>query len=190
MKAADARDSESEKAEEREQRERLRESAQALRQDAEALNDERRELDRAYDEMDEPIAKLSSRIDALKSDRDAAKRSLTDLREGNRHRIAELDAEEGRKSRELAQAEAEIERRFVTLGTLVNLNRIDRHEFASMYEQIDTLRGAIGARSNEIDKLSAERQAFDKASLIRGACVLGGAVLIFLALLAILLTAT
>ena len=190
LKAADSRDADSEKQEDREKREELRGAAKTLRRDAEQLSDERQDIDRRYDALEEPVGQLSSRVDALKSDRDAAKRSLTDLREGHRHRLAEIDAEQGRKSRELAQAEAEIERRYVTLGTLVNLNRIDRSEFVGIYEQIDTLRGAIGARSNEIDKLSAERQAFDKASLIRGACVLGGAFLLFLALLAILLTAT
>tara|TARA_R110002096_G_scaffold435826_2_gene663589 strand:- start:124727 stop:126439 length:1713 start_codon:yes stop_codon:yes gene_type:complete len=190
LKAADSRDSESEKQDERDKREELRAAATTLRRDAEQLSEERKDIDRRYDALEQPLAQLSSRVDALKSDRDAAKRNLTDLREGHRHRLAEIDAEQGRKSRELAQAEAEIERRYVTLGTLVNLNRIDRHEFAGIYEQIDTLRGAIGARSNEIDKLSAERQAFDKASLIRGACVLGGGFLLFLALLAIVLTAT
>ncbi len=190
LKAADSRDADAEKQDSREKREELRAAASTLRKDAEQLSHERQDMDRRYDALEEPLGLLSSRVDALKSDRDAAKRGLVDLREGHRHRLAEIDAEQGRKSRELAQAEAEIERRYVTLGTLVNLNRIDRDEFVGLYEQIDTLRGAIGARSNEIDKLSAERQAFDKASLIRGACVLGGAFLLFLALLAILLAAT
>jgi chromosome segregation ATPase len=190
LKAADGRDADSEKQESRERRDELRAAAASLRRDAELLSQERQDVDRRYDALEPSLNQLSSRVDALKSDRDAAKRGLTDLREGHRHRLAEIDAEQGRKSRELAQAEAEIERRYVTLGTLVNLNRIERDEFVSLYEQIDTLRGAIGARSHQIDKLSAERQAFDKASLIRGACVLGGGFLLFLALLAILLTAT
>ncbi|MCP4447171.1 MAG: hypothetical protein GY811_17755 [Myxococcales bacterium] len=189
LKAADSRDADSEKQESREKREELRNAATTLRKDAELLTEERLDIDRRYDALEQPQSQLNSRVDALKSDRDAAKGSLTDLREGHRHRLAEIDAEQGRKSRELAQAEAEIERRYVTLGTLVNLNRIERSEFIGIYEQIDSLRGAIGARSNEIDKLSAERQAFDKSSLILGACVLGGAVLLVLALLAILLTA-
>ncbi len=190
LKAADSRDSDSEKQESRERREELRAAASTLRRDATQLDEERQEIDRQHDALEQPMAHLSSRVDALKSDRDAAKRGLTDLREGHRHRLAEIDAEQGRRTRELAQAEAEIERRYVTLGTLVNLNRIDGDEFRPLYEEIDLLRGAIGARSNQIDKLSAERHAFDKASLIRGAAVLGGMVLIFLALLAILLAAS
>jgi len=189
LKAASNRDSDAEKAEGSESREELKRAARGLRQDAAQLDQERQAIDSRFDVLEEPIGLINSRVDALKSDRDAAKRGLTDLREGHRHRLAEIDAEQGRKSRELAQAEAEIERRYVTLGTLVNLNRIERDEFVGLYQQIDALRGAIGARSNEIDKLSAERQAFDKASLIRGGCVLGGGVLLFLALLAIILTA-
>lgn len=186
LKAADNRSSEAEKQEITSQRDELRHSAESLRSDAAALDSECEEVDKCLRTLEEPISEKTARVDALRSDLDAAKRALTDLREGHRHRLAEIDAEQGRKSRELAQAEAEIQRRMVTLGTIVNLNRIDRGEFADLYAQIDTLRGAIGARSNAIDKLSAERHAFDKASLVRGACVLGGIVIVFLALLAIL----
>lgn len=187
LKAAEGREAEASKEPLGTRREELRGGAESLRRDAAGLDQERQDVERRIETLERPMEQISSRIDALKSDVDAAKRALNDLREGNRHRLAELEAEQGRKSRELAQAEAEIQRRLVTLGTVVNLNRIDREEFRDLYEQIDTLRATIGARSNEIDKLSAEREAYDKASLIRGACVLGGAFLVFLSLLAIIL---
>ncbi|MBL4636114.1 MAG: hypothetical protein JKY56_19800 [Kofleriaceae bacterium] len=186
LKAADNRSAEADKHGSGAQRDELRHSAENLRADAAALESECDDVDRCMRTLDGPLSEKTARVDALRSDLDAAKRALTDLREGHRHRLAEIEAEQGRKSRELAQAEAEIQRRLVTLGTIVNLNRVDRGEFADLYAQIDTLRGAIGARSNEIDKLSAERHAFDKASLVRGACVLGGIVVLFLALLAII----
>ncbi len=186
LKAADNRSAEADKHGSGSQRDELRHSAENLRADAAALESECDDVDRCMRTLDGPLSEKTARVDALRSDLDAAKRALTDLREGHRHRLAEIEAEQGRKSRELAQAEAEIQRRLVTLGTIVNLNRVERGEFADLYAQIDTLRGAIGARSNEIDKLSAERHAFDKTSLVRGACVLGGIVVLFLALLAII----
>jgi hypothetical protein len=75
------------------------------------------------------------------------------------------------------------------LGTLVNLHRIERPEFEDNYVRIDGLRSAIGARSTEIDKLTAEREAYDKASLVRGFLVLGGGFVALLTLIVILLWA-
>jgi predicted nucleic acid-binding Zn-ribbon protein len=188
LKTAESRDTESGKQENSATRLEMRQGAQSLRADAAELDKERQDIERRIAALEKPIGQIAGRVGALKSDLDAAKRALTNLREGHRHRLAELEAELGRRTRELAQAEAEILRREVTLGTLVNLNRIERVEFQELYGRIDGLRGGIGARSNEIDKLSAEREAFDKASRIRGAIVLAGAFVLFCALLAILLS--
>jgi len=127
-----------------------------------------------------------ARLDAAKAELDAAKRSLADAREGHTHRLAELDAEQKRKGREVALAESEIARRLVTLGTLVNLNRIDDAQFAELYARIDRLRGAITARTTEIEKLTAEREAYDRGTLIRGVVTIGGAIVAFIALIVIL----
>jgi hypothetical protein len=187
LKAAESREADGSK-EDGKLRLEMRQGAQSLRSDAAELDKERQDIERRVVALEKPITQLTARVGALKSDLDAAKRALTNLREGHRHRLAEIEAEQGRKSRELAQSEAEIQRREVTLGTLVNLNRIERPEFADLYERIDTLRGGIGARSNEIDKLSAEREAYDKASRVRGAIVLAGMVVAFLAFLAIIMS--
>ena len=188
LKNAESRDTDSSKQENSSNRLELRQAAQSLRVEAAEIDKQRQDIDRRIAALEEPFSLVSARVGALKSDLDSAKRTLTNLREGHRHRLAELEAELGKRTRELAQSEAEIQRREVTLGTLVNLNRIDRPEFQELYGRIDGLRGGIGARSNEIDKLSAEREAFDKASRIRGAIVLAGLGVLFIALLAILLS--
>ncbi|MEM9494090.1 MAG: hypothetical protein AAGC55_33400, partial [Myxococcota bacterium] len=91
----------------------------------------------------------------------------------------------------LASAGAEIQRRLVSLGTLVNLHRIERPEFDELYARIDGLRTAISSRSSEIDRLKAEREAFDRGSLTRGFVTLGiAAFLAFLLILLIVLIAT
>ena len=56
-----------------------------------------------------------------------------------------------------------------------------------MYSHIDTLRAAIGARSTEIDRLTAEREAYDKVSLIRGFVALAGGIVALVTLAVILL---
>jgi hypothetical protein len=167
-------------------RQELRRSAEGHRKEAAALEPERQELDRKLASLERPIGEATARFDAAKAELDAAKRSLHDAREGHTHRLAELDAEQKRKFREISLAEAEIQRRLVTLGTLVNLNRIEDPGFAELYERIDRIRGAITARTTEIEKLTAEREAFDRGTLVRGVSTIGGAIVLFIALIVIL----
>jgi chromosome segregation ATPase len=164
----------------------LRRSAEQHRKEAAALEPDRQEVDRRLASLERPIGEATARLDAGKAELDAAKRSLSDAREGHTHRLAELDAEQKRKSREIGQAESEVLRRLVTLGTLVNLNRIDDPQFGELYQRIDRLRGAITARTTEIEKLTAEREAYDRGSLVRGVSVMGGAIVAFIALIVIL----
>jgi hypothetical protein len=164
----------------------LRRSAELHRKEAAALEPERQDADRKLAALERPIGEAVARLDAARAELDAAKRSLTDAREGHNHRLAELDAEQKRKSREIGLAEAEIQRRLVTLGTLVNLNRIENVAFAELYQRIDRIRGAITARTTEIEKLTAEREAYDRGTLVRGVSTIGGAIVLFIALIVIL----
>jgi hypothetical protein len=169
-----------------ETRAELRRSAEQHRKEAAALEPDRQDMDRQLASLERPIGEATARLDAAKAELDAAKRSLNDAREGHTHRLAELDAEQKRKSREIGQAEGEIQRRLVTLGTLVNLNRIEDPQFDELYQRIDRLRGAITARTTEIEKLTAEREAYDRGVLVRGVAAIGGAIVALIALIVIL----
>jgi hypothetical protein len=169
-----------------EARQELRRAAEQHRKEAAALEPDRQEVDRRLASLERPIGESTAKLDAAKAELDAAKRSLSDAREGHTHRLAELDAEQKRKAREITHAEGEISRRLVTLGTLVNLNRIDDPQFTELYMRIDRLRGAITARTTEIEKLTAEREAYDRGTLVRGLAAMGGAVVAFIALIVIL----
>lgn len=168
------------------QRQEYRRAAEGHRKEAAALEPDKQDLDRRITQLERPINEATARLDAAKAELDAAKRSLNDAREGHTHRLAELDAEQKRKSREVSLAESEIARRLVTLGTLVNLNRIEDPQFAELYQRIDRLRGAITARTTEIEKLTAEREAYDRGTLVRGLATIGGAFLALIALIVIL----
>jgi hypothetical protein len=186
LKAAEDNDRQAGGTEIGEARADLRRGAEQHRREAAALEPERQDVDRKLGAIERPISEATARLDAAKAELDAAKRSLADAREGHTHRLAELDAEQKRKGREIAQAEAEIARRLVTLGTLVNLNRIEDPQFIELYDRIDRLRGAITARTTEIEKLTAEREAYDRGTLVRGLSTIGGAILLFIALIVIL----
>ena len=168
------------------QRQELRRAAEGHRKEAAALEPEKQDIDRRLASLERPISEATARLDAAKAELDAAKRSLNDAREGHTHRLAELDAEQKRKAREVALAEAEIQRRLVTLGTLVNLNRIEDPQFAELYQRIDRIRGAITARTTEIEKLTAEREAYDRGTLLRGIATIGGVLVALIALIVIL----
>ncbi len=168
------------------QRQELRRAAEGHRKEAAAIEPDKQEIDRRLSSLERPISEATARLDAAKAELDAAKRSLSDAREGHTHRLAELDAEQKRKAREVGLAEAEIQRRLVTLGTLVNLNRIEDPQFAELYQRIDRIRGAITARTTEIEKLTAEREAYDRGTLVRGVATIGGAFVALIALIVIL----
>jgi hypothetical protein len=187
LKAAEDRDAEAGNAAMGDTRSELRRLAEGHRREAASLEPDRQDLDRRLAALERPLAQAQAKVEAARGELESARRSLHDAREGHRHRLAEIEAEQGRKNREIAQADAEIHRRLVTLGTLINLNRIDHPGFAELYERIDRLRGAIGARTTEIDKLTAERDAYDRGSLVRGFATLGGGVVVAITLIVILL---
>jgi len=186
LKNADDHDRQAGSAPLGDQRQELRRAAEGHRKEAAALEPDKQEIDRRITALERPISETMVRLDAAKAELDAAKRSLADAREGHTHRLAELDAEQKRKAREVGLAEAEIQRRLVTLGTLVNLNRIEDLQFAELYQRIDRIRGAITARTTEIEKLTAEREAYDRGTLVRGVATIGGAFVLLIALIVIL----
>jgi hypothetical protein len=190
LQAAEAREGDAEKSPMGDVRAELRRAAEGHRREAASLDPERQDLERKLAAVERPLSAAQAKLEAAKAELDAAKRALADAREGHRHRLAELDAEHGRKLREHELAEAEIVRRLVTLGTLINLHRVDRPEFSELYQRIDRLRTAINARTTEIDRLVAERAAYDRPSLLRGYAVLAGVVVGIIALIAIILAAT
>jgi hypothetical protein len=174
LKTAEEREAEAAKATGDDDRAQLHRSAEDLRREAAGLDPERQDLDRRLAALEKPVSQAAARVEALRGELESIRRALRDLREGHRHRLSEIEAEQGRKGREATTAEAEIGRRLVTLGTLLNLNRIERPEFDDLYARLDALRGAIVAREKEIDRLISERDSYDRGALVRG-----GAALVF-----------
>jgi chromosome segregation ATPase len=151
----------------------LRRAAEEFRSESAALEPEREELDHRLADLERPLAQALAKVETLEAEVAAARRGLSETRDSHRQHQVGLDSDLGRRTRELAQVEAEIQRRLLSLGTLVNLNRIARPELDELYERIDRLRHAIGLRSSEIERLSAERDAHDRAALMRGFAGIG-----------------
>lgn len=186
IKTAEDREAQAAKAELKESRESLHRAAKELRADAAGFDSELRDIERRLSAIETPLGEASARVDALKAELESVRRGLGDARESHRHRLAELEEERNRRDREVSQAGAEIQRHLVTLGTLVNLHRVEHDGLDDHYARIDRLRAAIGARSRAIDRLSAECEAYDRGSLARGAAALAGFGALVSALLALL----
>jgi chromosome segregation ATPase len=163
-----------------------RAAAEDLRREAARLDADRDKVDRDLAAVDKPLRDATARSEAAKAELEAASRALDNAREGHGHRLAELEAEQARKAREHQEAETDIARRLVTLGTLVNLHRVDRPELSPIYQRIDELRAGIAGREREIDQLDAERAGYDRPTVIRGAAVIGGAVVLLITVVCVL----
>jgi septal ring factor EnvC (AmiA/AmiB activator) len=187
LKAAEDREEEAGKQAMGETRSQLRRSAEELRREAASLDPERQDIERRLSAVDKPLSQAAAQVETLRAELESTRRSLTDAREGHRQRFAELEAQHGSKGREVTEADNEVARRLVTLGTLVNLNRIERPEFDELYGRIDMLRNAIGSRTQHIDRLNAERESADKAALLRGAMVVAFAAVLVLTAVVLLI---
>lgn len=185
VKAAEEREDEAAKMSMGDARAQLRRAAEDLRRDAAGLDPERQDIERRVGALDKPASQAQAKVEALKAEEDSMRRGLTDAREGHRQRLSELEAQQGHKGREAVQADAEVARRLVTLGTIVNLNRIERPDLDELYRRIDELRGAIASRTSHIDRLNTERETYDRGALVRGGITI--AVVVVLVITAIVL---
>jgi len=187
LKAAEDREEEAGKQAMGETRSQLRRSAEELRREAASLDAERQDIERRLAALEKPVSQAAAQVETLRAELESTRRSLTDAREGHRQRFSELEAQHGSKGREVTEAESEIARRLFTLGTLVNLNRIERPEFDELYGRIDMLRNAITSRTKHIDRLNAEREGADRSALLRGAMVVAAAVVLVLTAVVLLI---
>jgi hypothetical protein len=187
LQAAEQRDTEAGNSPMGDTRGELRRLADGHRREAASLDPERQDIERRLGALERPISYAQTKVDAARAEVDTQRRSQADAREGHRHRMAELDAEASRQLREQELIAGEINRRLVNLGTLINLHRIERPEFAELYGRIDRLRNAINARTTEIDRLTAEREAYDRGSLLRGYAVLAGVGVLVITFIVIIL---
>lgn len=168
-------------------RNELRRAADGHRREAASLDPDRQDVERRLGALERPISYAQSKVDTARGELDSQRRAQADAREGHRHRMGELDAEASRQAREHDLIAGEINRRLVNLGTLINLHRIERPEFSELYGRIDRLRNAINARTTEIDRLTAEREAYDRGSLLRGYAVLAGVAVLVITFIVIVL---
>jgi hypothetical protein len=85
------------------------------------------------------------------------------------------------------RAEREMSQRFVSAGTLLNLNRVESPAFAPIYSRIDELKSGVNAREAAIVRLESELRSYDRPSVQKGLLAIGVALGLFVLLLIILI---
>src|SRR5262249_18774565 len=129
------------------------------------------------------VGERHTELEQLRHDRERAARE---------HERTLADVEERQQQAEAARHEVEQEfsQLFVSMGTLLNLNRIEGRQFAPLYGRIDELKSSLSGREAAIVRLDAERRAYDRAAVQKGLLVLGVAagllVLVVIVLLVLL----
>jgi hypothetical protein len=114
------------------------------------------------------------------------KQALEDVEAGHRQRLTELAAETSHQQGEAGSSRSEVARRTVTLGTLVNLHRLDRPPLKPHYARVDELKVSLATKESEIERLAIERNQIDRAAMVRGIALIAGAFVLLATVLTVL----
>ena len=167
----------------------LRRSAERHRREAAALEPDRQDVDRRLAALERPIDERQTKVDAAQG---RARR-----REAQPQRRARGPQPPPRRARCRAEAQVARDRAGRAARSRADSSRSARSSTstgsttpssASSIRRIDRLRSAITSRTTEIEKLTAEREAYDRGHAgSRGCAALGGAVVLLITLIVIIL---
>ena len=159
-----------------EQRGALEAEVLGTREQVAALGPRRDEAAGKLAEIEPPLAKVTEKADEDRAELSRRKRALAATTGERQEAIAALDARLKQLRSDGMTAAAEISRRHVTVGTLLNLNRVERDRFLPLYARIDELKGDVTEREALIARLEDERRAFDHGAVQQGLVVLAAGV--------------
>jgi hypothetical protein len=164
--------------------------ARSSRERALELEPERHQRTARVAELDAPVAELTKELADARLELSNRKRTLSATIADRTHAFAQLDAKLARLASDAQHASGEISRRFVTIGTLLNLNRVELPRFSPLYGRIDDLKSGLTEREALIARLDDERSAFDHGAIQKGlitvGATLGGLVIIAVVLILLL----
>ena len=103
--------------------------------------------------------------------------------------LAELQTAREQAGAERDAAERELTQRFVSAGTILNLNRVEHPKLQPLFARIDELKNGVNAREAAIVRLESERRLYDRGAVQKGLLTVGiaaGAVILLLIILIVL----
>jgi hypothetical protein len=168
-----------------------RAEAAEARKEATALIPGRDDARAKVEALDGPIATLTSKITDERAALAQKKRDLGDATAAHDATLKQLEADRQRASDDKDAAERELTQRFVTAGTILNLNRVDHPRLQPLFARVDELKNGVNAREAAIVRLESERRLYDRSAVQKGLLTVGIAlaVVVLLAIVLIVLLA-
>lgn len=166
-----------------------RAEAAEARKEATALIPARDAAKARVEELDGPIAELTRKITDGRATIVQKKRELQEARALHDKTLADLRAAREQAVAERDAAERELTQRFVTAGTILNLNRVDHPALQPLFARIDELKSGVNAREAAIVRLESERRLYDRSAVQKGLLAVGiaaGVAILLLILLIVL----
>jgi hypothetical protein len=102
----------------------------------------------------------------------SARGELAGVRREHLERRGALDKDEARYRRELAAAEAQVERALRALGSVLDTHRPEEPALRACFDRLDQLASATSKTQATIDRLNAEREAYDRRTYRQGVAAL------------------
>jgi chromosome segregation ATPase len=164
----------------------LRGEIDALAVQLKALEPERDRFAQKAADLQGPVAELETNVAAAREEAARLRRDLADALRAHQDVLAQIDRQRGDCERRIAHSERELSLKFVTLGTLLNLNRVASPELDPLYAAFDDIKAAMSGRDEQIAHLDSEIKNIDRTRLHKGILVLGGGFFLLLVLIAII----
>jgi hypothetical protein len=164
----------------------LRRQAEEAQREATSLITPRDEARGKAESLDAPIHTLTQKIVEQRGALSQKRKELAEALAQHKKTLTTLEADKQRAGRERTDAEREISQRFVNVGTMLNLHRVEDDHYKALYARIDELKGGLNAREAAIVRLEAELRTYDRRALQTGLIAVGS-VLFGLVLITILL---
>jgi chromosome segregation ATPase len=166
-----------------------RAEAAEARKEATALIPSRDAARAEVEKLDAPIAELTQKLTDGRAALVQKRKELGEAKVAHEHALAELQGTREQAGQDRDAAERELTQRFVTAGTILNLNRVEHPKLAPLFARVDELKNGVNAREAAIIRLEGERRLYDRAAVQKGLIVLGSAVgvVVILAIILIVL---
>jgi len=164
------------------------EAAEARKQ-ATALIPARDAARTEVEKLDGPINELTKKITDGRATVVQKKRELQEARALHEKTLAELQTAREQAGAERDAAERELTQRFVSAGTILNLNRVEHPKLQPLFARIDELKNGVNAREAAIVRLESERRLYDRGAVQKGLLTVGiaaGALILLLIILIVL----
>jgi hypothetical protein len=150
-----------------------RAEAVEARKEATALIPARDAARAKVDELDAPIGELTKKLTDGRATLVQKRRELQEAKATHDKTLAELKTARELAAAERDAAERELTQRFVTAGTILNLNRVEHPKLAPLFGRVDELKNGVNAREAAIVRLESERRLYDRGAVQKGLLAVG-----------------